>query len=267
MKYELRNRITFDDQIIDLTEKEFESIKEYSKNLLEVKLIEEKFDILIKNFFDYEMNILESSHRQMLYGYSKSFHGDEEIFEINRMIANLLSSCRIYIDHTQNHLDRIYGGNTVEISRFKKIVKDIYDNNFSYRFMYELRNHVQHNSLPVSVLRYPAPENSGKENELIKYGIKLEINIEDIKRDKEIVNKRIFSEIENMKVIQLIPIIRFNTECIWKIHKFIRELISLFPIGTIERIKLLVDKNSNFDNISIKFVSGEPLLEKEKNLL
>ena len=68
---------------------------------------------------------------------------------MNRLILNLLSSIRTYLDHTETRLKRDYGDSSEEYLLFKEETSKAYDNSFEYRFLYKLRNYSQHCGLPA----------------------------------------------------------------------------------------------------------------------
>lgn len=68
---------------------------------------------------------------------------------INRLLLNLLFSFRTFLDHTETNLKRRHGKDSAEVKLFKETCSKCYDENFSYRFIYRLRNFAQHCSLPI----------------------------------------------------------------------------------------------------------------------
>jgi hypothetical protein len=77
---------------------------------------------------------------------------------INRHIINYLFSVRTFLDHTEFKLKRIYGDSSDKFATFKKATISEYENNFSYRFLYKLRNYSQHCGLPLGELSMKSVE-------------------------------------------------------------------------------------------------------------
>lgn len=72
-------------------------------------------------------------------------------FEIaTQKISNFLSSTSAFLAQTETQLRRVHGISSVELNIWNEKRQDLYDNNFSYSFLYELRNFAQHCSLPFS---------------------------------------------------------------------------------------------------------------------
>ena len=74
--------------------------------------------------------------------------------DIKRCVLNFLSSVRTFLDHHETHLKRHYGKKSPKFKRFKEACSNAYDNNFSYRFIYELRNYTQHCGMPLSNIQF-----------------------------------------------------------------------------------------------------------------
>ena len=81
-------------------------------------------------------------------------------FNINRHIFNYLSSIRMFLDHNEYNLKKRYGSDSPRVKRFKKTCSQIYDNSFSYRFLYKLRDYVQHCGMPLGNLELAAKESN-----------------------------------------------------------------------------------------------------------
>jgi len=122
----------------------------YCSNILDrfLKLSSEEnlFRLVEFNYNDLEskLNSLITKNYQFNY-----YEFDYLFVEMNRMILNLLSSVRTYLDHTETRLKREYGDTSEEYLLFKNATRDAYDNFFEYRFLYKLRNYSQHCGLPA----------------------------------------------------------------------------------------------------------------------
>lgn len=72
-----------------------------------------------------------------------------QFLDLNRLILNLLSSVRTYLDHTETRLKRTFGDKSEEFELFKKLTSECFDDHFAYRFLSKLRNYSQHCGLPT----------------------------------------------------------------------------------------------------------------------
>jgi len=149
MKYGLTQLVSGHKAFIEIKKDEYLSITNSMKNILESIYIEQKYDLLIENFREYEMSLLYSSSAQMLFR-----HQNYEWFQIERMkiirkISNILSSCRLYIDQTKHNFNIIYGNSPKIIESLKAFISNEYDSYFGYRVMEAFRNYMQHRDLPI----------------------------------------------------------------------------------------------------------------------
>ena len=72
-----------------------------------------------------------------------------QFLDLNRLILNLLSSIRTYLDHTETRLKRTFKDKSSEVELFKRLTSEAFDGHFAYRFLEKLRNYSQHCGLPT----------------------------------------------------------------------------------------------------------------------
>lgn len=68
--------------------------------------------------------------------------------EININLLNLMMSARTFLDHMETFAKREYGKPSEAVDLFKELTAEEFDSRFSYKFMYKLRNYVQHCGMP-----------------------------------------------------------------------------------------------------------------------
>lgn len=64
--------------------------------------------------------------------------------QVKRSLIHYLLSAKLYLEHVEMYLKKHYGENSNEFIEWKKIVSNEYDEHFEYRFLYHLRNYIQH---------------------------------------------------------------------------------------------------------------------------
>jgi hypothetical protein len=90
--------------------------------------------------------------------------GHEILMEGNRLLLNFLSSFRTFIDHQEGDLKRISATGVNWLEHFKQQAAALYDSHFSYRFLWNLRNYIQHCGLPVGGFSIrPMTDSNGEE--------------------------------------------------------------------------------------------------------
>ena len=88
--------------------------------------------------------------------------GNLMLVRITNELLNLFSAIRTFLDHSQTSLDREFGKTSGELDKFNTARTGEFDANFSYRFLYQLRNFTQHCGLPIGEFRLgvnPDPSN------------------------------------------------------------------------------------------------------------
>jgi hypothetical protein len=122
----------------DISKEEFEKCSKTIDKLNKEALNDYLYDIVELNYTD----LIEKREKYTVEYFESS---DEDFFHkmyinLNRLILNLLSTTRSYLDHTKTRLNREFGEQSTEYIEFDK---------FSYRFLERFRNYAQHCGLPA----------------------------------------------------------------------------------------------------------------------
>lgn len=148
MPFTLRqNTIGYSPEVA-LTDEQASDIGSAMEAVLNSLKFEEEWDIVVGNVFAMEREVLEVALYDMIYSDLDWHEFNELRVKLARLVQNLLSSCRSYIDHSPQSLNRLDSSRSLS-GFFKKETSVAYDSSFSYRFMEALRNYAQHNGHPV----------------------------------------------------------------------------------------------------------------------
>ena len=227
MKYLLAKRTLEPSVTIKITEQEYKKIETARNNLLEIFYIEEKFDILIGNYLEFELDLLKYAAYHMVQGYGAHNELHIELNQIIRRIINLLSTGRLYIDQSIHNLNNISSINSINIEEIKKEKNKQYDQHLGYRAMEALRNYVLHRGYPIQGLTYNNELVEKNQNERYLFSITPYIQIREFEKDNKF-KKEILKEIKLLgEKVDLKPLIREYVEALWNIHAKIRELLKL----------------------------------------
>lgn len=130
------------------------SDEEYTKCINVIKKLSNLHNriLLLKivewNYFDYNYIIIkyrnDTDNELAKLLYTKTL-----IIDINHIILNLLSSITMFMNNIEMHIKREFNEDSVEWQEFKTMRSKLYDNSFSYRLLYQLRNYTQHCVSPV----------------------------------------------------------------------------------------------------------------------
>jgi hypothetical protein len=165
-----------------LSNEEFQEYKRASDCLSNFSNTQQLYTITLLNYNEYFTTLKEYEQQ---YSSSQSLNSlilERMFLNINRRLLNYLSSIRSFLDHTETRLKEKYGKEFARVKHFLEACSKEYENSFSYKFFYTLRNFTQHFGMPVGSLRLTSTEDppySGKvshhlevtfdRDELLKY--------------------------------------------------------------------------------------------------
>ncbi|WP_440785223.1 hypothetical protein ACTACU_08685 [Pseudomonas syringae] len=154
--YWLRQAIIGPQNLIKLTQSEFEEIFNARTTLVDAKDFEERYEMLLGNFIDIEKFFSNYALESQL-GFTYEYKNISETFmDANRRAMNFLTTFKSYLDQTPQDFKQSYLPFKEKFSHF---TRRAYDRSKAYRFISALRNHVQHYSPPVH--RIKGGKNSG----------------------------------------------------------------------------------------------------------
>jgi hypothetical protein len=221
MIYVVKKRTINPKGSLQITQHQFDAIRSAREGSLEVLAIEEKFNILLENYAEFEKILLNVSLRRMLFASFEWSHSINELHDINRALVNLLSTCRLYLDQIPHNLLEIFEAdpNPREILRHETNIE--YDNHLGYRVMEAMRNYSQHRALPLHQLENGIKMESGQ----IKHYVKVSVDVEKLAEDQEI-KRAIVNELKALgQYVDVKPLLREYLECFMRLHKIVRDLV------------------------------------------
>ncbi len=223
MKYTIRIWAFGSHPEIEITQVQFDEIKQ-ARNCLSAALsIEEKYELLLSNYLDLEKECLNITSDYMV----RRLKGYEDFFDIrllfNRKIVNLLTSTKLYIDQIQQHVKACIPFDTEIGDKVKSLFSTEYDNFFEYRFMEALRNYVQHKGLAVHSTTLGGKKIDHEEDWEQEYKTSVFTHKLEVESDKAF-KKQVTNEMPEK--VELIYASRAYIESISKVHCEIRNIIA-----------------------------------------
>lgn len=237
----------------------FENVRELS--LEELEEFNESVNAL-SNFNNtyslYEMcdenyHALENYYQEL----SSMTHGNQQTWHLmiikwNTLTLNYLSSFRMFIDHHETTLERSSDPANNLYNQFKERTAYHYDRYFSYRFLWNLRNYIQHCGLPAcswELSEIKEGPNKGHSKVEIAY------NRDGLLRGFNW--KKLETEIKNQSLnISVLPLVRELNSSIMDITKFIT---SLQRMNLQKPLKIL---SGLISEVASKYPSAEPNILK-----
>jgi len=222
MKYILRIHALGTYTEIDLEKTEFDSIKRAKAALSDGLAMEEKYEILISNYLEFEKEILEHA-AQLMIRHPLEY---DDFFQVrigfNRKLVNLLTAARLYVDQLHRHVRAIIPNDANVKDEIDKLFSEEYDKNLEYRFMEALRNYVQHRGIPVHLTQFNSfSDDSGEKRSLI-FSMEVASQKEYLQEDGKF-KKKVLDEIADR--VDLKASTRIYIEGISKVHGAARKLV------------------------------------------
>lgn len=208
---------------IEITQIQFDEIKQ-ARNCLSAALsIEEKYELLLSNYLDLEKECLNVISDYMV----RHIKGYEDFFDIrllfNRKIVNLLTSAKLYNDQIEQHVKACLPFDTEIENKVKSLFSTEYESFFEYRFMYALRNYVQHRGLAVHSTTFGGKNIDHEEDWEQEYKISVFTHKLELESDNAF-KRQVTNEMPEK--VDLIYASRAYIESISKVHCEIRNIIA-----------------------------------------
>lgn len=186
-----------------IAEKDYIFIKSSYEFILKVLWIEEKFSILLGNFYEFHESI-KLTYISILESLNQEDTGQHGINLLNRRLLNLLSSARMYLDQVLHDSSSI--SQTTELrdlhDQIKKNTHEYYDSSVSYQVMEFMRNIMQHKFLVVRNISLVRPLFPDCDLKVVP--IFVNVFLDDLKNEDNFINKIILrKEIEQFKSINI----------------------------------------------------------------
>ena len=192
-------------------------------NLTEALLIQERFDIVIGNFEEFESEILSLALQHSIYAETAPMDFARQRRTLTRRILNLLAACRFYRDQLDHGFSQLFGKKSVIADEIATRRSQHYDSSFSYRLMEELRNAFQHSIVPVRSISASHKRTSWDKDGQIACTVTPQIDREVLQQDRTI-NRKIGSELAGLpKMIDVKPHIKEYISLLADINMNVRE--------------------------------------------
>ncbi|WP_321477382.1 hypothetical protein [uncultured Paludibaculum sp.] len=209
----------------EISSAEFDAIK-CARAVLQAALrTEEKFDLAIDNYAEYEREMMNLAIHKMLHQDFQWSTGADGRYLIARRLANVLTVSRSYTDQLSQE-GRIILGQDAK-SAISLVFSQQYERSIGYRVMVALRNHLQHCGFPID-LSFPfAWEGEGRTS--MRIGITPTLNLRelDVGTFKSTVYKELLAIEKDRKKSNINLLLREYIEGLNRVHIYFRESIAV----------------------------------------
>lgn len=217
---------------------DFEEARQKKNVVVELLSLEERFNILLENYAEFERELLDLTLDEAL-----SFGGEwntsiDKLHVVNRRLVNLLTTCKLYLDQLQHSLSDLVGNDHDVTTAVKKKTSEAYDSRFGYRVMEALRNHVQHRGLPVHTISFQGKWN--EDRSIRRHRTTITLDPQRLADDPKF-KKSVFREMQQKsEELNLKPLARDYLSGIISVHLHVREQLSDFRKRCDEGYKRLI---------------------------
>jgi hypothetical protein len=221
INYSLARNVLESVSALPITKDEFDSIKLARDGLLGCLSVEQKYDLVLENYLEFEKCLLELSAKYMVLGQYTyvSFQADFSI--VNRRIMNLLTACRTYIDHVKHDIKKLIKLPSLDFNINDEFAKQ-YDAFLGYRTCEALRNHVQHRALPVHTFGIDSSWDDHADDSALSFVTAIYLDT-DLLREEGEFKSTILNELESLgRKFDLKKLLREYIEGIGEVHISLR---------------------------------------------
>ncbi|ELI9035839.1 hypothetical protein [Morganella morganii] len=178
-------------------------------------------------------------------------------FLLNTRILNYMMSVKTLLDHMETKINRRYGEASTEFVEFKALTANEFDSKFSYRFMYKLRNFVQHCGMPP--LSYTISKSLDETSSAINIKLIVYFMRDELIRDFSKWGTQVKNELAQMdKSFPIIPIFNEHVNSILKVYILFNEKHHM------EKISKAKEYITNFIGERIDYIDDEYIITKLK---
>jgi len=209
---------------IEISEQEFKEVRRAKRNLLRVVWIEDKFDLLLENYREYEIELLDLALYQMTFGDFSWTSFRFDALRVSRRLQNLLSACRLYLDQIKHDVGELEMPGLYILDRLKKKCSEEFNSKLGYRVMESLRNYTQHRSLPIHHMSYPQGWEPKDSPSSLVFRVIPSLSIAELRADPK-VKPSVIKELKSSgKYFPVTPLIREYVEGLGAVHQEFRSM-------------------------------------------
>lgn len=219
MSYFLRRATLGPQFVIEIDEARYNRLASARETLIDAGTFEQHYELLLGNFKAYEMYCAQVSLQasvELDFGYDT---WSEILSEANRNAINFLATTKMYADQVGRNFKHLELEEPFAEQAAKRL-SEAYDNTIAYRFLCELRNHVQHRALAIHGSR-----GSGKKHSWLER-TSLQCHKARIEEDQGKFKQRVLDELPEQ--IDVLEMFREYMGAVSQVHVVLRKSIEPF---------------------------------------
>ncbi|MBL4772647.1 MAG: hypothetical protein JKX98_03305 [Alcanivoracaceae bacterium] len=134
---------------LEIDKARFERLRASRSVLSHALAIEEKYEIVINNYYDLEREITNASIPELVRNNIKNKNFSDFRLVLNIRLVNFLSSVGLYSGQLSSHIYACNSGNNNIINEIKQLFTVEYNSSFMCRFMEALKIYIQNSGIPI----------------------------------------------------------------------------------------------------------------------
>jgi hypothetical protein len=199
------------------------------------------------------MALLNQAHHYLLWKAVAHNEAMQDRLNLDRQLVNLLSSMRLYLDHTDHGLSTMFGNPSDQLESVKKFKNTLYDKHVGYRLLEALRNHVQHCGLPIHSISYNQSRVETRRKDIfVQVSVQPRLDFNELASNHGF-KASVLKEIQQLdEKIDLRPFAREYISCLVQLHSEIRKKISDAVQQNRQVYTVAVQEHSTMDGKAIQ---------------
>jgi hypothetical protein len=210
-------------EVLRISETEFVAIRTARGQYLALLDIEEKFDIAIESYFDYERTRLDLALHQMTRVQLLHPALAADVRVVNRKLLNLLAAGMLYDDQLAHGFCVLYGRNSPKWSRVEEKRTSLRASSLGYQVAEVVRDHIQHRGLPVNALFYQLTAKEAAGERRIQVATDPHLAVNQLQDDRRIPKELITKLRKLGDRVSLTPLIKEYVGCLGDLHIAVRD--------------------------------------------
>lgn len=212
---------------IRISQDEYASMVRSKRGVLAALALEEKFNLLLENYAEYEEELLRLALRDSIFGHHQWGAFQEAIYAVNRRVVNLLSAARLYTDHVDHELIRLYGRQGSVPALYRERRRAERDTTLANRTMELIRNYLQHRAFPIHELSIEIGSDRDEPSKVhARHSVHPSVKVAELEKDPRLDRAVLRALAERGPKVQLTPMIREHVASIARVHLSVREAMS-----------------------------------------
>ncbi len=210
---------------LELSESEFQSVRSARVSYLTTVDIEEKFDLTVESYFDFERTRIDLAFRHMLTWDLPQATLSADIRVINRRLLGLLAAGKLYLDQLGHDFVKLYGRSS-KWAAIEQKRRSLQDGSLGFQVAKVLRDHIQHRGLPVNTLFYQMTAKNEDGQRRILVGTDPHLNVYQLEGDRAVDRSLLKKLRDSGRSLSVTPIVKEYLGCLGELHEAVREVIS-----------------------------------------